>query len=736
MSRHGRRRPARAQVRRRGRRGRGGRHPRLRASHDVVVVHGAGPQISRRDGRARARGAVRGRKALHDGRGARDRPRVARRGQRSRSARLSGRARSVSWATRSASKHDRSPSSASSVIPLPSRPALVLSALRQGRIPVVAPLAKGPLNVNADEAAVALAAGLEAERILFVTDVPGLLVDGDVVSSIGADEADRLLDDGTFQGGIVPKLQAAVRAATARHARRDRRDGGDPRDEPSPSTHGSCRPTRAQDVTFVRGRGRLARGRRRQAVPRLPGRDRRRRARPLPPGGDGRRPTPSSTASGTPRTSSGRSRCSSSPSGSPRRFGGAQAFFCNSGAEAIEAGLKYARKASGKPGIVALENSFHGRTLGALSVTGQPAKRAGFEPLVPDVRFARLNDAESLAAACADGERRLHPRSSRSRARAGSTRRPRRSSRRRPSSRRRHGGLLFFDEVQCGLGRTGTFFAHEQLGVRPERVALAKGLANGLPIGALLVADERRGRLRARRPRLDVRRQPGRVRRRPAPWSTRSTTQLLEHVAVDRREARRRAPIACPRVTEVRGAGLLHRRASSTGPPRPVVAACLEAGPGGRVGGRAVLRLTPPLVVSEDEVDLALADPRRGARAVTQARGSVRARSCGSCASEPISTQTELAEALHDAGLRRRPDDRLARHRRARASSRSARPSGRLVYAPPGTANGDRFRELVLALRRWALSVRVERKPGRRPHAVRLRERRWPESSTRRATRT
>ena len=97
--------------------------------------------------------------------------------------------------------------------PLASRPALVVSALREGRIPVVAPLAKGPLNVNADEAAVALAAGLAAERILFVTDVPGVLLDGDVVSSIGADEADRLLDDGTFQGGIVPKLHAAVRAA-------------------------------------------------------------------------------------------------------------------------------------------------------------------------------------------------------------------------------------------------------------------------------------------------------------------------------------------------------------------------------------------------------------------------------------------------------------------------------------------------------------------------------------------
>lgn len=97
--------------------------------------------------------------------------------------------------------------------PLPSCPALVTSALRKGRIPVIAPLAKGPLNVNADEAAVALAAGLGAERIFFVTDVPGLLIDGDVVASIGADEADTLLAAGRFQGGIVPKLRAAIHAA-------------------------------------------------------------------------------------------------------------------------------------------------------------------------------------------------------------------------------------------------------------------------------------------------------------------------------------------------------------------------------------------------------------------------------------------------------------------------------------------------------------------------------------------
>lgn len=97
--------------------------------------------------------------------------------------------------------------------PLPSRPAAVERALAAGLLPVVAPLAEGPLNVNADEAAAALAVGLEAERLLFVTDVPGLLREGAVVQEIAADEAERLLASGELAGGILPKLDAAVRAA-------------------------------------------------------------------------------------------------------------------------------------------------------------------------------------------------------------------------------------------------------------------------------------------------------------------------------------------------------------------------------------------------------------------------------------------------------------------------------------------------------------------------------------------
>jgi acetylornithine aminotransferase/acetylornithine/N-succinyldiaminopimelate aminotransferase len=284
------------------------------------------------------------------------------------------------------------------------------------------------------------------------------------------------------------------------------------------------------------------------------------------------------------------------------RFGGAQAFFCNSGAEAIEAGLKYARKASGKPGIVALEGSFHGRTLGALSVTGQPAKWSGFGPLVPDVRFARLNDAESLAAAAADGnvgcvlvepiqgEGGINPATPAFLQAAADL-------------AAANGALLFFDEVQCGLGRTGTFFAHEQLGLRPDLVALAKGLANGLPVGCLLVADEAAGAFSPGDHASTFGGGPV-VCAAGCAVVDALTDELLEHVrAMGALLSEGLARL--PAVSEVRGLGLLLGceldRAAG-----PVVAACLERGLVVGSAGERVLRLTPPLVIGEDDVELAL----------------------------------------------------------------------------------------------------------------------------------
>jgi len=97
--------------------------------------------------------------------------------------------------------------------PLPCAPAALLDVLHAGRVPVVAPLAAGPLNVNADEAAAALAIGLGAERLLFLTDVPGVLHDGELLETIEAGRAEALVGDRSFEGGIVPKLLAAAQAA-------------------------------------------------------------------------------------------------------------------------------------------------------------------------------------------------------------------------------------------------------------------------------------------------------------------------------------------------------------------------------------------------------------------------------------------------------------------------------------------------------------------------------------------
>jgi predicted acetylornithine/succinylornithine family transaminase len=283
------------------------------------------------------------------------------------------------------------------------------------------------------------------------------------------------------------------------------------------------------------------------------------------------------------------------------RFGGAQAFFCNSGAEAVEAALKYARKATGKPGVLSLEGSFHGRTLGALSVTGQPAKRRAFEPLVPGVAFARLNDVESLhAAATAEtGCILLEPVQGEGGIRLAS-----------PAFldaavqlAAELGALLCLDEVQTGVGRTGTFFAFEQLGVRPHLVTLAKSLANGLPIGCLLVADEVAGAFEPGDHASTFGGNPV-VCAAACAVCDAVDEELLAHVRATGAELVRGLE-GVPGVLSTRGRGLLVG-AELDRPAAPVVAACLEAGLLVSAAGDTVLRFTPSLVAGPDEVAQAL----------------------------------------------------------------------------------------------------------------------------------
>jgi acetylornithine/N-succinyldiaminopimelate aminotransferase len=283
------------------------------------------------------------------------------------------------------------------------------------------------------------------------------------------------------------------------------------------------------------------------------------------------------------------------------RFGGAQAFFCNSGAESIEAALKYARKATGKPGIVALEGSFHGRTLGALSATGQPAKRAAFEPLVPGVRFARLNDVESLhAAATAEtGCILIEPVQGEGGIRLASPAFLEAAS----ALASELGALLCFDEVQTGVGRTGTFFAFEQLGVRPHLVTLAKSLANGLPIGCLLVADEACGAFEPGDHASTFGGNPVVCAAASAVCDT-VDEQLLADVQAN--GARLVLGLeGLPGVTAARGRGLLVG-AELDRPAAPIVSACLGEGLLVSAAGENVLRLTPPLIVGPDDITQAL----------------------------------------------------------------------------------------------------------------------------------
>jgi len=166
-------------------------------------------------------------------------------------------------------------------------------------------------------------------------------------------------------------------------------------------------------------------------------------------------------------------------------------FFSNSGAEAIEGAIKFARRyarehfGEGKTTIVAFDGSFHGRTMGAVAITSREKYREPFMPVMPGARFARFNDIGSLEAAIGDdvcavilepiqgeGGLRVADDAFLKAARALCD---------------RHHALLVFDEIQCGMGRTGSLWGHEPSGVRPDMMTVAKPLAGGLPIGAVLL---------------------------------------------------------------------------------------------------------------------------------------------------------------------------------------------------------------------------------------------------------
>jgi acetylornithine/N-succinyldiaminopimelate aminotransferase len=287
-------------------------------------------------------------------------------------------------------------------------------------------------------------------------------------------------------------------------------------------------------------------------------------------------------------------------------------FFCNSGSEAIEGALKFARKwaktnfSEDKIGIVAFAGSFHGRTFGALATTSREKYRKPFEPLLPGVTFAEFNDVDSAKAAvnektCAviveplQGEGGVHP------AREDFLVALRELC-------DAHDALLIFDEVQCGLGRTGTLWAHQPHGVQPDLMALAKPLGGGLPIGATLltqrVADVitvgDHGSTFAANALICAVAQAV-FRRLSDGGFLASVREKGEYLAARLEALKEKHPC----LVEVRGRGLIWGL-ELTVKVEGLVARGYEEGLIVCSAGEKVLRLLPPLVVEKEHLDLAV----------------------------------------------------------------------------------------------------------------------------------
>ncbi len=299
-----------------------------------------------------------------------------------------------------------------------------------------------------------------------------------------------------------------------------------------------------------------------------------------------------------------------------------RAFFCNSGAEGTEATVKMARRYHAKvlgkprPGVITVHGSFHGRTYAAMTATAQPKYQEGFEPLVPGFRYGEFGDLASIAALIdetvgavlievvqGEGGVAVPP--------PGFFKGLRKLC-------DDHGILLCLDEVQTGLGRTGSFFAFEQEGIVPDIIWLAKALGGGIPVGAVLAREPVANALVAGSHATTFGANALAMRAGRTVLAIFERDQLVAHTAEVGAYllAQLHAAFdAQPYTLDVRGRGLMCGVAIN-GDPKKVVDAARDRGLLLSVAGTNVLRLTPPLIVTREHCDLAVAQLRAAADAV------------------------------------------------------------------------------------------------------------------------
>ncbi|MET4582233.1 acetylornithine/N-succinyldiaminopimelate aminotransferase [Conyzicola nivalis] len=287
-----------------------------------------------------------------------------------------------------------------------------------------------------------------------------------------------------------------------------------------------------------------------------------------------------------------------------RRLTGAgdagRVYFGNSGAEAIEAAIKLARRNGQHKKILALHNSFHGRTMGSVSLTGKPALREPFDPALPGIEHID-STIEALEATIGDDVSALvvEP----IKGEAGVVELPEGYLERARELTEKHGALLILDEIQTGAGRTGSWFAFQQHGIVPDAVALAKGIAGGVPIGALVTFGRASDLFTVGQHGSTFGGNPLATAAANAVLGEIENAGLVENAA--RRGDELRAAILAigsPLVTEVRGAGLLIGIGLGE-PSAPAISArALELGLIINAPNDTSIRLAPPLIVGDAEI--------------------------------------------------------------------------------------------------------------------------------------
>ncbi|MGW4849017.1 acetylornithine transaminase [Nocardia brasiliensis] len=283
-----------------------------------------------------------------------------------------------------------------------------------------------------------------------------------------------------------------------------------------------------------------------------------------------------------------------------------RAFFCNSGTEANEAAFKIARL-TGRSKIVACEEAFHGRTMGALALTGQAAKRTPFEPMPAGVVHVPYGDAAALEAAV-DADTAavfLEPMMGES----GVVVPPFDYLAKAREITARNGALLILDEVQTGIGRTGKFYAHQAVGIVPDVITLAKGLGGGLPIGAVLATGRAAELLTPGLHGTTFGGNPVCAAAALAVLRTIDEEGLLAHVeSVGKRLSDGIELLEHPAIAHVRGAGLLLGIVLTDAISAQVEARARAAGYLVNPAKPDVIRLAPPLILTETQADNFVAD--------------------------------------------------------------------------------------------------------------------------------